>query len=123
LSTLCREQAEKKAASQNSGSSLLGARPTQPRWEDFPEIKEGEKVYQKNEGEWEFTLDESDNGKDILLDVELGKYMDTTLVKVSPSCKLRSGSQPVAELYVLRAHACGSVDACACDIPHVLHAG
>lgn len=39
-------------------------------------------MYQKNEGEWEFTLDEDDSGKAIVLEVQLGMYMDTTLVKV-----------------------------------------
>ena len=38
-------------------------------------------MFQKNEGEWEFTLDENDDGLAILLEVQLGKYMDTTLVK------------------------------------------
>ena len=43
-------------------------------------------MYQKNEGEWDFYLDESSDRKGVVLQVQLGKYMDTSLVKVR--CRL-----------------------------------
>lgn len=49
--------------------------------EDFPAIQEGEDIRQKNEGKWEFTLQDSANGAAVELDVEIGRYMDTSLVK------------------------------------------
>jgi hypothetical protein len=77
-----REQEDQKRAGKEGGSSLLGSRQVAPRWNDFPEVKDGGKMYQKNEGEWEFSLDENDDGSAVVLDVLLGKYMDTSLVKV-----------------------------------------
>ncbi|KAL3161118.1 hypothetical protein ABBQ38_009495 [Trebouxia sp. C0009 RCD-2024] len=55
--------------------------------EDFPTILEGEEVRQKNEGQWSFSLLESADGSAVELDVEIGRYMDTSLVKadVQPS--------------------------------------
>ncbi|DBA84926.1 TPA: hypothetical protein ACH3X2_005668 [Trebouxia sp. C0005] len=49
--------------------------------EDFPVIQEGEDMRQKNEGKWEFTLQDSACGAAVELDVEIGRYMDTSLVK------------------------------------------
>lgn len=84
VSRACREQEEQKRAGQEG--SLFPSAPSAPRREDFPEIKEGERVYQKNEGEWDFYLDESSDRKGVVLQVQLGKYMDTSLVKVR--CRL-----------------------------------
>ena len=44
-------------------------------------VQEGEDIRQKNEGKWEFTLQDSANGAAVELDVEIGRYMDTSLVK------------------------------------------
>lgn len=77
-----REQEDQKRAGNESGSSIFGSRQAAPRWDDFPEVEDGGKMYQKNEGEWEFSLDESDDGSAVVLDVQVGKYMDTSLVKV-----------------------------------------
>ncbi len=44
--------------------------------------QEGEHVYQKNEGQWDFSLDEDEDGRCIVLEVEVGKYLDTSLLKV-----------------------------------------
>ncbi|DBB08226.1 TPA: hypothetical protein ACH3X3_008405 [Trebouxia sp. C0006] len=41
--------------------------------EDFPAIQEGEDIRQKNEGKWEFTLQDSANGAAVELDVEIGR--------------------------------------------------
>mmetsp|Transcript_29508 Transcript_29508/g.65337 ORF Transcript_29508/g.65337 Transcript_29508/m.65337 type:complete len:438 (+) Transcript_29508:154-1467(+) len=74
-----REAEERKAASSTTPSSEAPAKP--PRLDDFPEIKEGERVFQKNEGKWDFTLDESQDGSSVVLDVQVGKYLDTSLIK------------------------------------------
>ena len=44
-------------------------------------MQEGEEVRQKNEGKWPFSLHDSTNGSAVELDVEIGRYMDTSLVK------------------------------------------
>ena len=107
----CSEQEEKKRAGQNSSPSIFGPKPSMPRWEDFPEIKEGEKVYQKNEGEWEFFIDESDDCCAIVLEVTLGKYMDTTLVKVrSYQSLISTDTNSPALLTVLDDAACTNVE-------------
>lgn len=51
------------------------------------DMQEGEEVRQKNEGQWSFSLLESADGSAVELDVEIGRYMDTSLVKadVQPS--------------------------------------
>lgn len=36
-------------------------------------LQEGERVWQRNEGKWEFSLDESENRKDVVLDVAVGE--------------------------------------------------
>ena len=50
-------------------------------------MQDGEEVRQKNEGKWEFNLQDSLDGSAVELDVEVGRYMDTSLVKadVQPS--------------------------------------
>ena len=50
-------------------------------------MQEGAELRQKNEGKWEFTLQDSANGTAVELDVQIGRYMDTSLVKadVQPS--------------------------------------
>ena len=49
--------------------------------------QEGEDIRQKNEGKWEFTLQETADGSAVALDVAVGKYLDSTLIKadVQPS--------------------------------------
>ena len=47
----------------------------------FAELQEGEEFRQKNEGKWDFTLHDSQDGAAVELDVEIGRYMDTSLVK------------------------------------------
>ena len=45
------------------------------------DMQEGEEVRQKNEGKWPFTLHDSIDNSAVELDVEIGRYMDTSLVK------------------------------------------
>ena len=44
-------------------------------------MQDGEEVRQKNEGRWDFTLQETQDGAAVELDVAIGKYMDSSLVK------------------------------------------
>lgn len=44
-------------------------------------LQEGVPLFQKNEGRWEFTLEESKDGKDIELDVAVGRFLDSSLIK------------------------------------------
>ena len=44
--------------------------------------------YQKNEGKYDFTLLEDDAGKNIILDVTVPKFMDTSLLDVDVRPKL-----------------------------------
>lgn len=76
-----REAEEKKKAAQDR---TLDANPTSKpaRREGFEEIQEGERIMQKNEGQWDFSLQEDDKGKNIVLEVDVGKYLDTSLIKV-----------------------------------------
>lgn len=50
-------------------------------------MQEDEEVRQKNEGKWWFTLQDSIDGSAVELDVKIGRYMDTSLVRadVQPS--------------------------------------
>jgi hypothetical protein len=78
---LCREQQEAKQSGKKG--SFFHAN-SKPRRETFPEIIDGVEILQKNEGDWDFLLDESDDGLSIDLVVSLSKYLDTSLVKVLP---------------------------------------
>ncbi|BDA46370.1 probable protein tilB homolog [Coccomyxa sp. Obi] len=44
-------------------------------------LQEGDPVLQKNEGRWEFTLEESRDGKSVELDVAVGRFLDSSLIK------------------------------------------
>ena len=38
-------------------------------------------MLQKNEGQWQYTLDESSDGRCVELAVDVGPYLDTSLIK------------------------------------------
>jgi protein TilB len=75
-----REAEEKKRAAQSQSLDPPSNKP--PRRDGFEDIKDGERVMQKNEGQWDFSLEEDDLGKSIVLQVDVGKYLDTSLIKV-----------------------------------------
>eukprot|EP00798_Chlamydomonas_sp_ICE-L_P007762 gene7762-947_t len=82
-----RENEERKKAGTKTDHIMDGPAP-QARHEDFPPLPEdGERIMQRNEGKWEFSIDESEDGLSVVLDVAVGKYIDTSLVKadVQPS--------------------------------------
>lgn len=64
--------------STGSAQSRLPARRT--TFDPLPE--NGELPYQKNEGGWSFSLREAEDERSILLEVPVGKYLDTSLVDV-----------------------------------------
>jgi protein TilB len=76
-----REQEEKKRVGRESDHRLFADQCRPTRRDAFPDLSDGP-VYQKNEGEWEFTLDESLDGEAIELEVALSKHLDTSLVQV-----------------------------------------
>ena len=44
-------------------------------------LQEGDRVMQKNEGQWHFSLDESSNGRSIELAIAVCRYLDTSLIR------------------------------------------
>ncbi|KAI8467228.1 MAG: hypothetical protein J3K34DRAFT_454530 [Monoraphidium minutum] len=73
-----REAQQKKAA---GAEDPFAPPPAPPRHEDFPPLAEGEVPLQRNEGKWEFRIDEDEGGRSLLLEVQVGRYVDTSLVK------------------------------------------
>ena len=61
-------------------------------------MQEGEEVRQKNEGKWSFGLQDSIDGSAVELDVEIGRYMDTSLV--------RADVQPFFVRLLIKVRAC-----------------
>lgn len=51
-------------------------------------MQDGEEIRQKNEGRWDFTLQDTDDSSAVELSVAVGKYLDSSLIKadVQPSC-------------------------------------
>ncbi|KAG2454244.1 hypothetical protein HYH02_001278 [Chlamydomonas schloesseri] len=71
---------KKKAASGNKPVVELG--PSKPlRRDELPPLEDGERVYQKNEGRWDFSLEESGDGRALVLEVGVGKFLDTSLIQ------------------------------------------
>lgn len=61
---------------------MMGNGPTQKRREKFDEIQEGTKILNKNEGKWDFSLNDYDSATSIVLDIPVGKFLDTSLIDV-----------------------------------------
>jgi len=47
--------------------------------------QDGERIFQKNEGQWDFSLQEDDAGLHLELSVDVGKFLDTSLIRVRTS--------------------------------------
>ncbi|KAJ7569781.1 hypothetical protein O6H91_01G093700 [Diphasiastrum complanatum] len=56
-------------------------KPSQRR-KGFDPLPDVEPIYQKNEGSWNFKLHESECRKKILLDVPVGRFLDSSLIEV-----------------------------------------
>jgi protein TilB len=72
---------ERKKAEMDKLVNDSGGPRKPPRREDFEEIKEGDIIRMKNEGEYDFSLEESEDGKNMVLEVDVGKFTDTSLIK------------------------------------------
>eukprot|EP00232_Nephroselmis_pyriformis_P000717 CAMPEP_0182914760 /NCGR_PEP_ID=MMETSP0034_2-20130328/38734_1 /TAXON_ID=156128 /ORGANISM="Nephroselmis pyriformis, Strain CCMP717" /LENGTH=451 /DNA_ID=CAMNT_0025051543 /DNA_START=72 /DNA_END=1427 /DNA_ORIENTATION=+ len=80
---LAAQRAEADEAKKANHDKLFAegdSRKPPPRREEFPEVPEG-RIFQKNEGKWDYTLFESEDGRNMVLDVAVGKYMDTSLIE------------------------------------------
>ena len=44
-------------------------------------VQEGDRVMQKNEGQWQFSLDDSSDGRSIEFAVAICRYLDTSLIR------------------------------------------
>lgn len=60
------------------GGSVASVRPPLA---ELPPLSEGEPLCQRNDGDWEFSLDESADGRMIVLEVDVGRFLDTSLIK------------------------------------------
>ncbi|PNH09206.1 Protein TILB [Tetrabaena socialis] len=77
-----RDADEKKAAAAAKPGEGFGSGPAKPaRHDAFPPVEDGERVYQKNEGRWEFSLEESADGCSLVLDIAVGRFLDTSLIQ------------------------------------------
>ena len=76
------EQEEREREEQKmSERDRIFDKPPQKRREKLGEIKDGERILNKNEGRWDFTLLESEDDSKIILDVPVGKFLDTSLIE------------------------------------------
>ena len=57
-----------------------------------PPAQDGERIFQKNEGQWEFSLQEDEAGRNLELEVDVGKFLDTSLIKVRVPAQSQSSS-------------------------------
>jgi len=39
------------------------------------------RIMQRNEGQWDLSMEESIDGQCVVLEVDVGKYLDTSLIK------------------------------------------
>ena len=44
-------------------------------------VQEGDRIMQKNEGQWQFSLDDSSDGRSIEFAVAVCRYLDTSLIR------------------------------------------
>ncbi|QDZ22055.1 hypothetical protein A3770_06p45730 [Chloropicon primus] len=72
-----REAEEKK----KSERDRIFDKPPTKRREKLEPIAEGQRVLNKNEGRWDFTLLDSEDDAKIVLDVAVGKFLDTSLIE------------------------------------------
>lgn len=76
---LCREQEVNRTGQQQA----LGRENKQrPRMTELPPVTDTSTLTQRNEGEWDFTLDVSEDGSSIELELAISRHLDTALVQV-----------------------------------------
>ncbi|KAK9822057.1 hypothetical protein WJX74_003997 [Apatococcus lobatus] len=76
------QKQEAEAAEKRQGSSQQDpmARPLKPKHEKFPPLPADGNLLQCNEGQWDFSLQDSEDRSHIILDVAIGKYLDSSLI-------------------------------------------
>lgn len=79
-----REQEAKRTGQQQAFGRENKQRP---RMTELPPIEDTSKLTQRNEGEWDFTIDESEDGGSIELEVAVPRHLDTALVQVLAATK------------------------------------
>jgi len=74
---------EAEEARARDAAALVASDPRAPppRRDAFPDLVEGEAVRMRNEGDYEFTLEESEDGKALVLEVDTGRFLDTSLIQ------------------------------------------
>ena len=82
---LCREQEAQRARHQGGHGRENKQRP---RMTELPSVTEISKLTQRNEGEWDFTLDVSEDGSSIELEVAISRHVDTALVQVTTRLRM-----------------------------------
>jgi protein TilB len=75
----CREQEVMRSGQQQGFGRENKQRP---RMTELPSVTEDTKLMQRNEGDWDFTLDVSEDGSSIELEVAIPRHLDTALVQV-----------------------------------------
>ncbi|GIL63920.1 hypothetical protein Vafri_17924 [Volvox africanus] len=75
------QDAEEKKRAGAAKPSLDSGPPRPQRHEAFPEIADTDRIYQKNEGKWEFSLEEAPDGGSLVLEVAVGRFLDTSLIQ------------------------------------------
>ncbi|KAL6760650.1 hypothetical protein V8C86DRAFT_2549518 [Haematococcus lacustris] len=79
MTKMNQEAEARKKSGASKGLEEGSGRPS--RHQDFPVIQDGERIMQRNEGRWEFSMEENDKGDALELEVDAGKYLDTSLIK------------------------------------------
>ncbi|KAJ9516041.1 hypothetical protein QJQ45_024441 [Haematococcus lacustris] len=79
MTKMNQEAEARKKSGASKGLEDGSGRPS--RHQDFPVIQDGERIMQRNEGRWEFSMEENDKGDALELEVDAGKYLDTSLIK------------------------------------------
>ena len=102
------EAEQKKSRDKLFESSGVKAKPRRTGFDPLP-ADPSERVLQKNEGEWKFRLDESEDGKSLVLEVPVGKFMDTSLIDVDVQPLL---VRALVKVRRRRAHALSDMSAC-----------
>jgi hypothetical protein len=89
LFTLCRQReqeillAEQRRQEQQAELLLARAFIKQPQERDFfPPLKDVHHVYQKNEGRWCYSLQEDDEFCALVLKLDIGRHIETSLIQV-----------------------------------------
>ena len=76
-------EAEERAAEEKKRGERdrIFDKPPAPRRERLEEVDENQRIYNKNEGRWDFTLLDTEDDSSVVLTVPVGKFLDTSLIE------------------------------------------